>query len=244
MQTGRPNTSKGGHIVLIHGSWMGGWSWEAVQAELEANGCASSAPTLAGLGDDVPPSDEAVGLGTHVAEMLAYVDALESGRIVVVGHSYGAMVAAAVADRRRDRVEQLIVVDGFLPESGKSIFDLRPDLAGVLKSMISPESPRLIQIPPASVLGLEDSPATDAAMLRMRPMPLGTHSEALALAAMPLVCRKSYILFEQCPFFVDTARLAAALGWTVLGVDAPHLGMMTHAPGVARALMDTFDSGE
>ena len=37
--------------------------------------------------------------------------------IVLIGHSYGGMVATGVADRARDKVRQLIYVDAFVPRT-------------------------------------------------------------------------------------------------------------------------------
>ena len=44
--------------------------------------------------------------------------------IVLLGHSYGGMVATGVADRARERVTQLIYLDAFVPGDGQSLFDL------------------------------------------------------------------------------------------------------------------------
>ena len=44
--------------------------------------------------------------------------------IVLIGHSYGGMVATGVADRARDKVRQLIYVDAFVPGDGQSLLDL------------------------------------------------------------------------------------------------------------------------
>ena len=43
---------------------------------------------------------------------------------MLVGHSYGGMVATGVADRARDRVTQLIYIDAFVPGDGQSLLDL------------------------------------------------------------------------------------------------------------------------
>ena len=43
---------------------------------------------------------------------------------VLVGHSYGGMVATGVADRARDKVRQLIYLDAFVPQDGQSLLDL------------------------------------------------------------------------------------------------------------------------
>ena len=44
--------------------------------------------------------------------------------IVLIGHTYGGMVATGVADRARDKVRQLIYVDAFVPEDSQSLLDL------------------------------------------------------------------------------------------------------------------------
>ena len=46
--------------------------------------------------------------------------------VVLVGHSYGGMVATGVAERARDRVRQVIYLDAFVPRDGESLFDLQP----------------------------------------------------------------------------------------------------------------------
>ena len=43
--------------------------------------------------------------------------------IVLIGHSYGGMVATGVADRARDQIAQLIYLDAFVPRDGQSLFD-------------------------------------------------------------------------------------------------------------------------
>ena len=44
--------------------------------------------------------------------------------IVLLGHSYGGMVATGIADRVPDRVAQLIYLDAFVPRDCQSLFDL------------------------------------------------------------------------------------------------------------------------
>jgi pimeloyl-ACP methyl ester carboxylesterase len=46
--------------------------------------------------------------------------------IVLVGHSYGGMVATGVTDRASDRIARLVYLDAFVPEHGQSLFDLVP----------------------------------------------------------------------------------------------------------------------
>ena len=43
--------------------------------------------------------------------------------IVLLGHSYGGMVATGVADRARDHIAQLVYIDAFVPRDSQSLFD-------------------------------------------------------------------------------------------------------------------------
>ncbi|WP_346283200.1 alpha/beta hydrolase [Bradyrhizobium sp. BRP22] len=54
---------------------------------------------------------------------LKYEDLSE---IVLVGHSYGGMVATGVADRVRDRIARLIYLDAFVPTDGQCLMDANP----------------------------------------------------------------------------------------------------------------------
>jgi pimeloyl-ACP methyl ester carboxylesterase len=47
-------------------------------------------------------------------------------QIVLVGHSYGGMVISGVAEQASARVAQLVYLDAFLPEHGKSLKDYVP----------------------------------------------------------------------------------------------------------------------
>ena len=78
--------------------------------------------------------------------------------IVLVGHSYGGMVATGVADRARDKVAQLIYIDAFVPQDGQSLLDLnevaRPRMQELAKSgdgwRVPPIRRRRIRRPPTS----------------------------------------------------------------------------------------------
>ena len=67
-------------------------------------------------------------LEAHIQDILNVIEYEDLRDIVLLGHSYGGMVATGVADRARDRVAQLIYIDAFVPEDGQSLFDLNePD---------------------------------------------------------------------------------------------------------------------
>jgi pimeloyl-ACP methyl ester carboxylesterase len=68
-----------------------------------------------------------VGLDTHVADVANLMIWENLRDIVLVGHSYGGVVARHVADRMPDRIRSLIYLDAFVPENGKTLFDYLPD---------------------------------------------------------------------------------------------------------------------
>jgi pimeloyl-ACP methyl ester carboxylesterase len=98
-------------IVLVHGAWADGSSWDGVVKVLQREGYTVDAPPnpLRGLASD---SD-------YLKDYLGTI----SGPIVLVGHSYGGAVItdAATGD---SHVKALVYVDAFIPDKGESVMDL------------------------------------------------------------------------------------------------------------------------
>jgi pimeloyl-ACP methyl ester carboxylesterase len=98
-------------VVLEHGAWADGSSWDAVIGLLQADGYTVYAPPdpLRGLANDSPT----------LADFLKTI----TGRVVLVGHSYGGMVItnAAAGD---PNVKALVYIDAFLPAQGETAFGL------------------------------------------------------------------------------------------------------------------------
>jgi pimeloyl-ACP methyl ester carboxylesterase len=103
-QTGQPPKPT---IVLVHGAWADGSSWRHVIPILVRAGypVVATANPLSGLDADVA-----------VAKRL--IDA-QRGPIVVVGHSYGAIMTGAAANN--PNVKALVYLAAFAPDVGESI---------------------------------------------------------------------------------------------------------------------------
>ena len=99
-------------IVLVHGTTAGGWTWRRVAPELRAAGHHVTTPTLTGLGERVHLATPAVDLDTNIADVVNHLIYEELDNVILVGHSYGGMVIAGVADRVPERVAQLIFLQG------------------------------------------------------------------------------------------------------------------------------------
>lgn len=98
-------------VVLVHGSWADGSSWQKVTNRLLDDGYTVR----------VPPNPLR-SLTTDSATIRDFLATL-SGPIVLVGHSYGGAVVTNAATGNPN-VKALVYVDGFAPARGETIFPL------------------------------------------------------------------------------------------------------------------------
>lgn len=102
-------------IVLVHGAWVGEWSWIPVLPLLEASGRPVHAVSLTGHGARSHESGPHVTQADHVADVVGLVRTLDLYDITLVGHSYGGRVITAVAHEIADRIERLVYLDAHAP---------------------------------------------------------------------------------------------------------------------------------
>jgi pimeloyl-ACP methyl ester carboxylesterase len=104
-------------IVLVHGAWANGSSWNGVVKRLQADGYTVDVPAnpLQGLAYDPE----------YIADYLHSI----TGPIVLVGHSYGGAVItnAATGD---SQVKALVYVDAFAPDQGQTVGQLASSVPG------------------------------------------------------------------------------------------------------------------
>jgi pimeloyl-ACP methyl ester carboxylesterase len=98
-------------VVLVHGSWADGSSWNAVVRRLQHDGYPVRVPPN--------PLRSLPGDSATVADFLATIP----GPIVLVGHSYGGAVITNAATGNAN-VKALVYVDAFAPDQGETIFPL------------------------------------------------------------------------------------------------------------------------
>ncbi len=93
---------------------------------LQAAGHEVYALTLTGLGERSHLATPEVGLDTHVLDVVNVLEYEDLRDVVLVGHSYGGLVVAAVADRAAGRLARQVYLDALLPLDGECLFDLMP----------------------------------------------------------------------------------------------------------------------
>lgn len=100
-------------VLLIHGFMDTGGTWDLVAEPLTRAGHEVLAPDLRGFG-----SSARVGAGgyyhfpDYVADIAALIERLSPGRLAVVGHSMGGVIAAIYAGALGERVERLVLIEG------------------------------------------------------------------------------------------------------------------------------------
>jgi pimeloyl-ACP methyl ester carboxylesterase len=99
-------------IVLIHGAWADGSSWNAVARELRNRGLSV-----------ITPPNPLRGVTTDAPYVTSFVNQRTTGPVVLVGHSYGGFVITNAAAGAGD-VRALVYVDAFIPEAGETVFQI------------------------------------------------------------------------------------------------------------------------
>lgn len=107
-------------IVLVHGAWVGEWSWTPVLPLLEVSGRPIVNVSLTGHGMRSHASGPHVTQADHVADVVGAVTTLDLERVTLVGHSYGGRVIAAAAHELADRLEHLVFLDAHAPTAPDS----------------------------------------------------------------------------------------------------------------------------
>lgn len=99
-------------VLAVHGisSHRRLWDW----LRLELPELSLVAPDLRGRADSVGVTGPS-GIGQHVEDLLAVLDALGLDQVHVVGMSMGGFVAVELAVRHPERVRSLVLVDGGFP---------------------------------------------------------------------------------------------------------------------------------
>ena len=115
-------------VVFVHGACVrdGAWWWHPTAELLAARGVASVSPALPSCGETGErPGGAGPGLDADVAAVRAVLT--DGGEpTVVVGHSYGGIVAAEAA-AGVDAVDHLLLVSSYLPEVGESLSTFGPE---------------------------------------------------------------------------------------------------------------------
>lgn len=224
-----PPPDRSGAIVLVHGAWVGEYSWEPVLAELRALGRAAHAVSLTGHGDLAHLSSPHITLDDHVADVVRLVLTRDLTEITLVGHSYGGRVISKAYDQLADRIARVVYLDAHAPVGEPPLPPATTDPMLAFDAAFQPD--------PAEFGG-------DAAVARFLKRAVD-HSVATLRAPffveLPDALPKTYVHatgHTDTRFEPYATAAAAHPAWDLRRIDASHWLIVSHAAEVARILCE------
>ena len=229
-------------ILVAHGAWSGGWAWIKMHPLMRARGHRLVTPTYTGIGERAHLAHRGIDLDAHIEDLLAVLHYEDLHDVVLLGHSYGGMVATGVAERAPERLAQRVYLDAFVPRDGEALLDLVSTEARAATREGVAELGEGWRIPPNPVP--DDTSETDRAWIQPRRVmqPLATFAQPLRVSGAGDHLPRSYIyctraapgdVFRQ---FAERAR--SEPGWRCHDLDASHSPNITAPEALADLLAE------
>jgi pimeloyl-ACP methyl ester carboxylesterase len=227
-------------FLVAHGAWSAGWAWIKMHPLMSAAGHRLFTPTYTGLGERAHLANPSNDLETHIEDVLGVLKYEDLRDVILIGHSYGGMVATGVADRARERIAQLIYLDAFVPRNGQALVDLLPPEVRqrIQQSVTAGDGWR---VPPNP--NPPDTSEADVKWIAERRLPQSFKSfeTPLQLRSADITVRRSYIYCKRIGpvdiFRPFAERAKSEPGWRYYELDASHSPHIT-APEALAALLE------
>ena len=234
-------------FLLVHGGWVGGWCWQKIIPFLEAAGHDVYAPTLTGLAERGSELSPEVGLDTHIQDIVGVLEEKNLHGVILVGHSYGAMVITGVVDQVPERIAHLIYLDTFVPQDGESLADSAPIVIWLLRKQAQARGDGW-RVDPRGSYGVATEPELSWVRSKVTPQPLKTFEQPLHLKNPAIVSAKprTHIACTGGSFFRSLMRRILArralppteAGWRLRQLPTSHCAMITMPRQLADLLLE------
>ncbi|MDH4190093.1 MAG: alpha/beta fold hydrolase [Betaproteobacteria bacterium] len=230
-------------FLVAHGAWSAAWAWKKMRPRLRERGHELLTPTYTGLGERAHLARPEVGLNTHIEDLLAVLAMEDLRELILVGHSYGGMVATSVADRAAERIAQLVYLDAFVPRDGQSLFDLQSTEVRASMREAARRAGEGWRIPP-NPPPPDTSPEDIVWVTPRRFMhPLKAFEQVVRLGGAVDRLPRTYIYCTRSSpgdvFGQFAHRARSEPGWRYLEIDASHNPHIT-VPDALAAMLDAI----
>lgn len=216
-------------IVLVHGAFADGSSWDRVAPPLEAKGYRV-----------VAVYDPMSSLADDVAATRRVIEA-QPGPVILVGHSYG---GAVITEAGNDpKVTALVYVAAFAPDAGESINDLgkgHPPPPWVTKLVVDKGGFASL---PADVVAkdfAQDLPAGEAKLLAYKQGPIAARCFDDKIKTAAWRTKPSWYLRAELDHMIDPAAqelMAKRANAKVTSVKASHVAMLSKPSDVVATIV-------
>jgi pimeloyl-ACP methyl ester carboxylesterase len=234
-------------IVLVHGAWADGSSWNAVSTELQGQGFTV-----------LTPPNLLHGVASDAAYVASFLAQRTTGPVVLVGHSYGGVVITNAGAAGGD-VKALVYVDAFVPDAGETVFQILggsgsaldvPDPTAVLDIVSFPgaaEGDAEAFLKPATVHDsfAQDLPEPDRWLIvaSQRPITLGANTAPTTATAWKTIPSWAVIGTEDRVIPSATQRsMAERAGSTITETAGSHVSLVSHPKAAIAAILAAVDS--
>jgi len=235
--------------VLVPGFWLGAGVWQPVTDALRGQGHVVHAVDLTGMGERAHLATPGTDLTTHVDDVVRLLEEQDLRDVVLVGHSYGALVTTGAADRVPERVARLVYVDtGPLPDgTAQADFEGPEARAAHERTVMTDGEGWKLPPPPWAALAADvpevDEAAVAALVTGSRPQPWRTATEPVALTGAWERLPRTGVLcsfgVEQVHQMAQHVPLFAHMvdgDWTYVELPTWHWPMVSRPAELAEAL--------
>lgn len=169
--------------LCLPGAWMGAWTWQFVIERLRARGHDARALPFRGVGERAAELSPELDNDVFASDTVDYLEREDLRHVVLVGHSFGSLIAQLVTDRVPDRIAHLVIIDGGITQNGQSIF-------GRIPKAIADKRRKLVQVvngtevlpfAPVGSLVIDDPELAAWTHRQLTPHPLACYTKPIAL---------------------------------------------------------------
>jgi pimeloyl-ACP methyl ester carboxylesterase len=218
-----------GSIVLVHGAFADGSSWDRVVPLLQARGYTVVAvhEPLSSLADDVAATNRAI-------------DA-QPGPVTLVGHSYGGVVITEAGNN--PKVKSLVYVAAFAPDAKESANDLgkgQPPPAWLGTLIVDRAGYASLPVQTVTTDFAQDLPANDARLIAAKQGPIFARNfdDKIKIAAWKT--KPSWYVRAEDDRMIDPrgqAVMAKRIGATAVSIKASHVVMLSKPTQVTEVIL-------
>ncbi|WP_295994895.1 alpha/beta hydrolase [Rugamonas sp.] len=224
-----PVADSGTTVVLVHGAFDDGSSWDKVIPLLQAKGLKVVAVQnpLTSLEDDVAATQRVVDAQT--------------GKVVLVGHSWGGAVITQAGTS--DKIKALVYVAAFAPSEGDVIGSIGKDYPTPPGSItLQADAAGYLSLPAASVKlnFAQDLPAAAANLIAVTQGPINSKAFGTPITVAAWKNKPNYFIVSAKDRMISPdleLAMAKKIGATTTTLQTSHVPMLSQPKAVADVII-------